>query len=110
MATLLDRLGAWVAGEAPEDPRLANHLLDTIGAWLAGSVTEDGQALRGAQGSGTLALTPHPLDRLALRVGQTRLTEIDDIHLPTCTTPGSVSRFRLRLACRRPMAASPPSA
>ncbi len=88
--TVLDRLGAWVAGEAPDDPRLADHVLDTIGAWLAGSVTEDGQALSGAQGAGALALSTHPLDQLARRVGQTRLTEIDDIHLPTCTTPGSV--------------------
>jgi hypothetical protein len=88
--TVLDRLGAWVAGQAPDDPRLPDHVLDTIGAWLAGSVTEDGQALCGAQGTGPLALSAHPLDQLARRVGQTRLTEIDDIHLPTCTTPGSV--------------------
>ena len=31
-----------------------------------------------------------PLDRIALGVAMTRLTEIDDIHMPSCTTPSSV--------------------
>ncbi len=80
--TVLEQFGAWAAVDLPlgQAPLLAEHVLDTLGAWLAGSATEDGQALARLLGG----------DTLARRVGQTRLTEIDDIHLPTVTTPGSV--------------------
>ena len=87
--TVLERFGEWAAVDLPagQADRLSEHVLDTVGAWLAGSATQDGGALARLQGD----LSPErPLDRLSRRVGQTRLTEIDDIHLPSCTTPGSV--------------------
>jgi 2-methylcitrate dehydratase PrpD len=89
MMTVLERFGEWAAADLPsgQADRLGAHVLDTVGAWLAGSATQDGMALARLQGG----LSPErPLDRLSRRVGQTRLTEIDDIHLPSCTTPGSV--------------------
>ena len=88
--TLLEEFGAWAASPMPADfPRekLADHVMDTVGAWIAGSRTADGQAL--AKFAARLG-SDAPIDRVLLRVGQTRLTEIDDIHLPTVTTPGSV--------------------
>jgi 2-methylcitrate dehydratase PrpD len=69
------------------------HLLDTVGAWIAGTVTEEGEMLVRMTSSPGRPLTVfgnHPLDRIALAVATTRLSEIDDIHMPSCTTPSSV--------------------
>ena len=89
--TRLDAFGQWAVAPSPVPDRLAAHVMDTVGAWLAGSVTEDGRALAGLCAGGMLGVAAdHPLDHVLRRVGQTRLTEIDDIHLPSCVTPGSV--------------------
>ena len=97
--TVLERMGEWVAGGG-DDPlppsvrqRLATHLLDTLGAWIAGGVTEEGKMLAGlaaGESPGLSVFGQQPLDRIALAVATTRLTEIDDIHMPSCTTPGAV--------------------
>ncbi|HXV59834.1 MAG TPA: MmgE/PrpD family protein [Vicinamibacteria bacterium] len=58
--------------------RLELHLLDTLGALDAGLKIADAKPL-GAKGSSLLAY-----------VAATRETELDDIHLPSCITPGSV--------------------
>ena len=72
----------------------AIHLLDsTVGAWIAGGVTEEGKNLARLESNPSQpfsVLGRHPLDWIALGVATTRLTEIDDIHMPSCTTPGSV--------------------
>ena len=72
--------------------RIGVHLLDALGAWMAGRATEEGARL--ARLSETLALSPHfsggLLDRIALASATIRLTEIDDIHMGSCTTPSSV--------------------
>jgi 2-methylcitrate dehydratase PrpD len=97
--TVLERMAEWVSttGDGPladsVRQRLATHLLDTIGAWIAGSVIEEGRMLArlGSNPSQPLAIfVEQPLDRIALGVATTRLTEIDDIHMPSCTTPSSV--------------------
>jgi 2-methylcitrate dehydratase PrpD len=97
--TVLERMGELiVAGEAGPLPqsvreRLALHLLDTVGAWIAGSATEEGQMLARLESSPSQLLSVfarQPLDHIALGVATTRLTEIDDIHMPSCTTPSSV--------------------
>jgi 2-methylcitrate dehydratase PrpD len=61
------------------------HVIDTVGALLAGMHTEEGRAL-------TKLLPPSTdvMDSVSRRAAVTRLTEIDDIHLTSCTTPGSV--------------------
>jgi 2-methylcitrate dehydratase PrpD len=72
---------------------LAIHLLDTVGAWIAGGATEEGEKLASlvaGPGRPLSVFDRQPLDRIALAVATTRLTEIDDIHMPSCTTPGSV--------------------
>jgi len=78
----------------PQDagPKLALHLVDTLGAWHAGSRTEDSllaAKLTAAQPS-LAAASDNMLDRVAQRVAIVRNTEIDDIHMQSCTTIGSV--------------------
>jgi 2-methylcitrate dehydratase PrpD len=73
-------------------PKLALHLLDTLGAWYGGTRTEDSllaAKLTAAQ-PGPAAASDNLLDRIAQRVAIVRNTEIDDIHMQSCTTIGSV--------------------
>jgi 2-methylcitrate dehydratase PrpD len=81
--------------------KLALHLLDTLGAWYAGTRTDDALLagkLTAAQpgfvaasgGSGLVACGDGALDRVAQRIAIVRNTEIDDIHMQSCTTIGSV--------------------
>jgi 2-methylcitrate dehydratase PrpD len=75
------------------------HLFDTLGAAIAGGTTAEGGAIRSfAEGIG--ASGDVPALGLSLRTSAsvaalatcaaTRCTEVDDIHLESCTTPGSV--------------------
>ncbi len=64
------------------------HLADSIVAWIAGRASLEGRELACED---ALPLTGNDLTgKIALVVAQTRLTEVDDIHMPSCTTPGSV--------------------
>jgi 2-methylcitrate dehydratase PrpD len=75
------------------------HLFDALAAALVGATTAEGQAAAGLvmdSGAGGTVLTPGAgqptsasLAALAACIA-TRCTEIDDIDLPSCTTPGSV--------------------
>jgi 2-methylcitrate dehydratase PrpD len=97
--TVLERMGEWIAA-TPDSPlptgarqHLAIHLLDTLGAWIAGGATEEDEKLALLESSPSQPLNVfgrQPLDRIALGVATIRLTEIDDIHMPSCTTPSSV--------------------
>jgi 2-methylcitrate dehydratase PrpD len=97
--TVLERMGEWLVAMS-ERPlpnalreRLSIHLLDAVGAWIAGRATEEGALLAGLQSSAGKSiplLGGEPLDRIVLGTATTRLTEIDDIHMPSCTTPSSV--------------------
>ena len=79
--------------------RVKLHLLDTMGALLAGSRTPEGQAFRAflTQNSSSCGV-PVPgfgactdlATSVQVACATVRCTEIDDIHLPSCTTPGSV--------------------
>jgi 2-methylcitrate dehydratase PrpD len=60
--------------------RLKLHVLDTLGALIAGSRLEDAAPLHSLPSS----------EDLACACAATRCTEVDDIHLSSCTTPGSV--------------------
>lgn len=75
------------------------HLLDSLGAMIAGPKTQEGAAIQrlGAHfpSGGNVADTDFPipgspLTALMATCAATRSTEIDDIHLESCTTPGSV--------------------
>ncbi len=78
---------------AEESAALGVHLLDGLGAMIAGWATPEGAALGrlAAGGAGRPgAFAPATVDDVALRCAAARLTEIDDIHLRSGTTPGSV--------------------
>jgi 2-methylcitrate dehydratase PrpD len=94
METTLERFAEiLLASGASGSKTLSLHLLDTLGAWHAGTRTEDSVMLRAlaAVSPGLLAaLGNDPLDKIAGRVAAIRNTEIDDIHMASCTTPGSV--------------------
>ncbi|HEX3506539.1 MAG TPA: MmgE/PrpD family protein [Xanthobacteraceae bacterium] len=74
--------------------KLALHVLDTVGAWIAATRTAEGRALIAFHEhlrAANKAATPSLFDDLATQVALVRLSEIDDIHLQSMTTPGSVA-------------------
>ena len=85
--TVLEQLGAHVArgGAAPLREALRLHVADTVGAWIAGSATPEGRALL-KFGANRDAMP----DRVAMHCALARLSEIDDIHLVSGTTPGAL--------------------
>lgn len=90
--TVLEQLGAHAVGgyrEAPSGPvrdALRLHLADTVAAWIAAGATAEGRALLGfdSPDRGSLA------GRVALHCALARLSEVDDIHLSSGTTPGAI--------------------
>lgn len=69
------------------------HLLDTVGAWIAGRASSEGIQLRQLKEAGAnvpALFDASVLDVVALATSTTRLTEVDDIHMASCTTPGAV--------------------
>ena len=94
--TALEKLGRYVAESSqPSDPLrdlVELHLIDTVGAWIASTRTSEGanllrfRAMVRANGRAGEALA---LD-LATRCALARLSEIDNIHLPSMTTPGAI--------------------
>lgn len=98
---VIGELAGFVAGAdaatlpEAEQERLRLHLTDTVIAALAGAAIPEGRALRALAAD----------EGLAARVGRlaaaARLTEIDDIHLPSCVTPSAgVVPAALALAAR----------
>ena len=93
-----DDLAAFIAGvrreaiAAPLLDRLRLHVVDIIGAWIAATATAEGRALIAFRNA------PAPIgdadrslpDNLALHCALARLSEVDDIHLASMTTPGSI--------------------
>src|SRR5438105_1976748 len=92
----LERLGSYVAASGREHPSDAArelvelHLIDTVGALIASARTVEGlgllqfRAAMRARGQGAWALD------LATRCALARLSELDDIHLPSMITPGAI--------------------
>jgi 2-methylcitrate dehydratase PrpD len=87
--TVMGDLASFVTGAkasalpAGEQARLRLHLTDTAMAALAGPRIPEGKALVALSGDGSLA------DRIGRQAAAIRLTEIDDIHLPSCVTPSA---------------------
>lgn len=74
-------------------PALPIHLLDTVGAWIAGRASCEGGQLRRLKDAGGKMPTVFDasvLDSIALITATARLTEVDDMHMASCTTPGAV--------------------
>ena len=94
--TALEQFGRYVAESAcPSDAArelVELHLIDTVGAWMASARTLEGVSLlrfRAAMRARGQAADPLALD-LATRCALARLSEIDDIHLPSMTTPSAI--------------------
>ena len=94
----LERLGSYVAASGRERRCEAArelvelHLIDTVGALIASTRTVEGLGLlrfRAAMRARGPADGAWALD-LAARCALARLSEIDDIHLPSMTTPGAI--------------------
>ena len=96
--TALEQLGAFVAQAGAPSARLreilALHVADIVGAWIASLRTPEGAALlRWRAASGEDAV-PGSMHRVRLDVpthcALARLSEVDDIHLASTTTPGAI--------------------
>src|SRR6266851_3837839 len=96
--TALEQLGNFVAHSGAPSQRfreiLELHVVDIVGAWIASLPTPEGAALlrwRAASGEGA---APGSIHRLRLDVAThcalARLSEVDDIHLASTTTPGAI--------------------
>lgn len=89
--TILERWALALAQPTKaHDERLSRHLTDSIGAWIAGSASAEGREIAASMGGRPALLGDGPLDRVAVAVANTRLTEIDDIHRASCVTCGAV--------------------
>ena len=74
---VLDTVGAMIAGAATQEGRVAGRLVSRL--WPGGDLTAIGFPMR-------TSLLP----AVAMTVAAARCTEVDDIHLASCTTPGSI--------------------
>ena len=108
--TALEQLGTFVAHTGAQSRLhdvLELHVIDTVGAWIASLSTPEGAALlrwRATLGEGA---APGSMHRLRLDVAThcalARLSEIDDIHLASTTTPGAIvvpGAVAIAAACR----------
>lgn len=87
----LTQLAEWIQSDvanlsAARFDKVKQHIVDTVAARAAGRCTDEGAAID--------RLGASMPDRLQASVlvgcAQVRCTEVDDIHLTSCTTPGSV--------------------
>jgi 2-methylcitrate dehydratase PrpD len=87
--SVIGALASFVAGAeasgllAADRERLRLHFIDTVVAARVGALIPEGKALQGLGDDGALAI------RIGRHAAAIRLTEIDDIHLPSCTTPSA---------------------
>jgi len=87
--SVIGELAAFVARAKASDlpaadrERLRLHVVDTVVAAKAGARIPEGKALQSLGDDGALAI------RIGRQAAATRPTEIDDIHLPSCTTPSA---------------------
>ena len=90
--TLLERLGAYAVGgyreglPGPLHEAARLHVVDTAGAWIAAGATPEGRALLRFESRDPGRLPA----RVALHCALARLSEVDDIHLASGTTPGAI--------------------
>jgi 2-methylcitrate dehydratase PrpD len=80
--------------DASTREKLRLHVADTIGAWIAATQTAEGKALIAFRNRMRATDQPgarHLPDDLATHCALVRLSEIDDIHLKSMTTPGSIA-------------------
>jgi 2-methylcitrate dehydratase PrpD len=70
----------------PSSPEIIDlHVMDSVAAFLAGVRTKEGESLAELYGG-----VSDVSERVAAAAAIARLSECDDIHLPSCVTPGAV--------------------
>lgn len=97
--TILEDLGAELSRlkadslSSTEQGVIEIHLLDTILATLLGPTLGEGADIISLRDGGDVkipVLTDDPLDAVAINCALTRMTEVDNIHLPSGVTPGAI--------------------
>jgi 2-methylcitrate dehydratase PrpD len=91
----IDELAASIVALQVEDSavneKLRLHVADTLGALVAATTTAEGKALiRFRRQMQSIAGAANVLDDIALYCALARLSEVDDIHLASMITPGSI--------------------
>jgi 2-methylcitrate dehydratase PrpD len=90
----IDELAASIVARYVEDSsvnKLPLHLADTLGALVAATATTEGKTLIGFRREmRAIGVGANVLDDIALYCALARLSEADDIHLGSMTTPGSI--------------------
>jgi 2-methylcitrate dehydratase PrpD len=90
LAEILHAQAAAVDGPLVEKLRL--HVADTVAAWIASTQTAEGRALTAFRDRTRRDAAAQDLSLdLAVHCALVRLSEIDDIHLRSMTTPGSIA-------------------
>ena len=78
------------------------HAVDTVAAWIAGAPTAEAKKLLAYRGDLDREM-PGVLSQIALNCALVRLTEVDDIHIASMTTPGAfIVPAALSIAASRP--------
>jgi 2-methylcitrate dehydratase PrpD len=96
--TSLEQLGSFTAQSTAPSPHLREilelHVVDIVGAWTASLRTPEGGALLRWRTTMSEGIAPGTTAQLRLDVAThcalARLSEIDDIHLASTTTPGAI--------------------
>jgi 2-methylcitrate dehydratase PrpD len=104
LQTLGDYVGMRMRGSlAPDAHELIKlHVIDTVAAWVSGAHTDEGRLLLAYRRKLTEA-QPGLLSDITINCALARLTEVDDIHLASMTTPGAfIVPAALSIAATRP--------
>jgi 2-methylcitrate dehydratase PrpD len=94
--TALEQLGQFVVEVGHESSAdsvrelVELHLLDSVAAWIAGAATAEGQAMLRYRAAMLAGRHNAVGVDLGTRCALARLSEIDDIHLPSMATPGGI--------------------
>jgi 2-methylcitrate dehydratase PrpD len=94
--TALEELGRFVAqcGREPPSAEVRElvelHVIDAVGAWFATVTTSEAARLYMLDQSLRNGKDPSISLKIAIRCAMARLSEVDDIHLPSMTTPGGI--------------------
>jgi 2-methylcitrate dehydratase PrpD len=90
---LAARILAFRSDDAAINEQIGLHVADTVAAWVAATATAEGRAVIAYRRELQRLFSTtdaNPLADVALHCALARLSEADDIHLASMTTPGSI--------------------
>jgi len=106
LAALGDFVAARVRGSLTPDIQelLRLHVIDTAAAWIAGSKTDEARKLAAYRDELARDM-PGVLSEITINCALVRLTEVDDIHIASMTTPSAfIVPAALSIAAAQPQA------